>query len=295
MDNITTNIHNPTKDNSSHYMKRTVKASVFEDLFSNKEYLLELYQALHPEDLTTTESDLEYVTLNQVMSNNPYNDLGFKVGSRLMILVEAQTTWTENIIVRCIMYLAQTWKDYFITTNQSVYDSTKLDFPEPELYVLYTGSKKINKTTISLSEEFFNGKDIAINAKIKILTNGENNNIINQYVLFTQIIDEQRKLYKDDTKTAIKETIRICKNNNILKKYLENQEKEVIDIMVTLYSQEEVFRDYVASQKFSSEVKGIVELSRELGRSFEDTVAYVSKKFDVPDEIVQRKVSSFWN
>ena len=295
MDNITTNIHNHTKDNSSHYMKRTVKASVFEDLFSNKEYLLELYQALHPEDLTTTESDLEYVTLHQVMSNNPYNDLGFKVGSKLMILVEAQTTWTENIIVRCIMYLAQTWKDYFITTNQSVYGSTKLDFPEPELYVLYTGSKKINKTTISLSEEFFNGKDIAINAKIKILTNGENNNIINQYVLFTQIIDEQRKLYKNDTKTAIKETNRICKSNNILKKYLENQEKEVIDIMVTLYSQEEVFRDYVASEKFSSEVKGIVELSRELGRSFEDTVAYVSKKFDVPDEIIQRKVSSFWN
>ena len=295
MDNITTNIHNHTKDNSSHYMKRTVKASVFEDLFSNKEYLLELYQALHPEDLTTTESDLEYVTLHQVMSNNPYNDLGFKVGSKLMILVEAQTTWTENIIVRCIMYLAQTWKDYFITTNQSVYGSTKLDFPEPELYVLYTGSKKINKTTISLSEEFFNGKDIAINAKIKILTNGENNNIINQYVLFTQIIDDQRKLYKNDTKTAITETIRICKSNNILKKYLENQEKEVIDIMLTLYSQEEVFRDYVASEKFSSEVKGIVELSRELGRSFEDTVAYVSKKFDVPDEIIQRKVSSFWN
>lgn len=65
--------------------------------------------------------------------------------------------------------------------------------------------------------------------------------------------------------------------------------------MVTLYSQEEVFRDYVASEKFSSEVKGIAELSREIGRSFEDTVAYVAKKFDVPDEIAQRKVSSFWN
>ena len=227
-------------------------------------------------------------------SNNPYNDLGFKVGSKLMILVEAQTTWTENIIVRCIMYLAQTWKDYFITTKQSVYDSTKLDFPEPELYVLYTGSKKINKTTISLSEEFFNGKEISIDAKIKVLTNGENNNIINQYVLFTQIIDEQRKLYKDDTKTAIKETIRICKNKNILKKYLENREKEVIDIMVTLYSQEEVLRDYVTSEKFSSEVKGIVELSKEIGRSFADTVAYVSKKFDVSNEVAQRKVSSFW-
>ena len=65
--------------------------------------------------------------------------------------------------------------------------------------------------------------------------------------------------------------------------------------MVTLYSQEEVLRDYVTSEKFTSEVKGIVELSQELGRSFEDTVAYVSKKFDVPDEIIQQKVSSFWN
>ena len=74
-----------TYEESDHYMKQTVKASVFEDLFSNKEYLLQLYQALHPEDTTVLESDLEYVTLQQVMANNPYNDLGFKVGSRLMI------------------------------------------------------------------------------------------------------------------------------------------------------------------------------------------------------------------
>ena len=52
--------------------------------------------------------------------------------------------------------------------------------------------------------------------------------------------------------------------------------------MVTLYGQEEVFRDYVASQKFSSEVKGIVELSRELGRSFEDTVAMSPKSLMYP-------------
>ena len=107
------------------------------------------------------------------MANNPYNDLGFKVGSRLMILVEAQSTWTENIIVRCIMYLAQTWKDYFISSKQSVYASTKLEFPEPELYVLYTGSKTISKTEISLSEEFFVGKPIAIDAKVKVLITGK--------------------------------------------------------------------------------------------------------------------------
>lgn len=253
--NFSANTQNHTNEESDHYMKQTVKASVFEDLFSNKEYLLQLYQALHPEDTTVLESDLEYVTLQQVMANNPYNDLGFKVGSRLMILVEAQSTWTENIIVRCIMYLAQ----------------------------------------ISLSEEFFAGKPIAIDAKVKVLITGKNNDIITQYVLFTKVIDEQRNLYKNNTQTAITETIRICKDKNILKEYLENHEKEVIDIMVTLYSQEEVLRDYVTSEKFTSEVKGIVELSQELGRSFADTVSYVAKKCNVSKDIAERKVNSFWN
>lgn len=293
--NFSANTQNHTNEESDHYMKQTVKASVFEDLFSNKEYLLQLYQALHPEDTTVLESDLEYVTLQQVMANNPYNDLGFKVGSRLMILVEAQSTWTENIIVRCIMYLAQTWKDYFISSKQSVYASMKLEFPEPELYVLYTGSKTISKTEISLSEEFFAEKPIAIDAKVKVLITGKNNDIITQYVLFTKVIDEQRNLYKNNTQTAITETIRICKDKNILKEYLENHEKEVIDIMVTLYSQEEVLRDYVTSEKFTSEVKGIVELSQELGRSFADTVSYVAKKCNVSKDIAERKVNSFWN
>lgn len=86
-----------------------------------------------------------------------------------MILVEAQTTWTENIIVRCIMYLAQTWKDYFIITRQSVYDSTKLDFPEPELYVLYTGSKKSIKLPFLFLKNFLTEKKFLLMQKSKFL------------------------------------------------------------------------------------------------------------------------------
>lgn len=100
-----------------------------------------------------------------------------------------------------------------------------MEFPEPELYVLYTGPKTISKTEISLSEEFFAGKPIAIDAKVKVIITGKNNDIITQYVLFTKVIDEQRNLYKNNTQTAITETIRICKDKNILKEYLENHEK----------------------------------------------------------------------
>ena len=77
--------------------KRTAKNSVFLDLFQNKSYLLKLYKTLHPEDTTATEDSLTDVTITNVLTGNLYNDLGFIVNNKLMILVEAQSTWTVNI------------------------------------------------------------------------------------------------------------------------------------------------------------------------------------------------------
>ena len=46
-----------------------------------------------------TEDSLTDVTIENVLTDNLYNDLGFIVGDRLMILVEAQSTWTMNIFL----------------------------------------------------------------------------------------------------------------------------------------------------------------------------------------------------
>lgn len=46
------------------------------------------------------------------------------------------------------------------------------------------------------------------------------------------------------TLTAIKNTIRICKNNNTLKEYLEHRETEVEDIMLTLFDQDRITELY---------------------------------------------------
>ncbi len=50
--------------------KRTVKNSVFLDLFQNKKNLLELYQTLHPEDAEATEDILDIVTIDYVLTDN---------------------------------------------------------------------------------------------------------------------------------------------------------------------------------------------------------------------------------
>ncbi len=72
-------------------VKHTIKDSVFTNLFQDKKYLMQLYRALHPEDEDVTENELTDITIKNVLTDNIYNDLGFMVGNRLMILVEAQT------------------------------------------------------------------------------------------------------------------------------------------------------------------------------------------------------------
>jgi len=105
--------------------KRTAKNSVFLDLFQNKSYLLKLYKTLHPEDTTATEDSLTDVTITNVLTDNLYNDLGFIVNGKLMILIEAQSTWTMNILVRVLLYLAQREKEV-VTIMMSLFDEEQI-------------------------------------------------------------------------------------------------------------------------------------------------------------------------
>ncbi len=223
--------------------KRKIKDSVFTNLFQDKKYLLQLYKALHPEDRNVTEDEIADVTLKHVMIDADYNDLGFSVENRLMVLVESQSMWTFNIIIRALMYLIQTYHDYFKRTNQNLYGSKKVNMPKPELYVIYTGDRKSVPDTISLSKAFFDGGKISIDAEVKILYQENVNNIIGQYIIFSKVYNEQRRLY-GSTKQAVTETIRICKGRNVLKEYLESKEQEVVDIMMTLFDDEQILKAY---------------------------------------------------
>lgn len=135
--------------------KRKIKDSVFTNLFQDKKYLLRLYEALHPEDSDVTEDDIKDITIKHILVDADYNDLGFSVSGRLVILVESQSTWTLNIIIRALMYLIQTYHDYF----------------------------------------------------------------------------------------------KFCKNRNVLKEYLESKEQEVVDIMMTLFDDEQVLEAYAEDIK----------------------------------------------
>ena len=89
-------------------VNREAKNSVFLDLFGRKEYLIQMYRDLHPEDTETTEDDLTVVTVENVLTIKPYNDLGAIFSRRtgnLLIMAESQAKWSINVLIRLWEYV----------------------------------------------------------------------------------------------------------------------------------------------------------------------------------------------
>lgn len=225
-------------------IKKNIKDSVFTKMFEDKKYLIQLYESLHPED-KITENELKIVSLESVLTNDAYNDLGFLVKDRLVILVEAQTTWSENIIVRMFIYLAKTYQEYIYSSKvltAKLYSEAKIKLPTPELYVIYTGKCEGKPSVLSLRDKFFETSSNFIDLKANIIFADENRkDIIGQYIAFCVILKQQLKLYNGNKRMAIQETIRICIEEGNLGEYLSNHQKEVEDYMFALLSQEEMY------------------------------------------------------
>ncbi|MCD8379617.1 MAG: hypothetical protein LUC95_04670 [Lachnospiraceae bacterium] len=72
--------------------------------------------------------------------------------------------------------------------------------------------------------------------------------IIGQYIAFSKIYDEQRRLHGRTQKT-IRETLRICSERDILREYLRICEKEVTSIMSFLFDKETIYRNHDNAMK----------------------------------------------
>ena len=214
--------------------RRNSKDSVFVKLFQDKKNVLRLYQELHPEAVDVTEDDIEIKTLQSMMINGLYNDLGFLVGNHYILLVEAQSTWNPNMPVRMLIYLAETYKQYLHDTHQSLHRSWRVDLPRPEMYVVYSGSRQV-PDTISFRDDFFDGISDA-DLKIHILYTADHT-IYGQYVRFCRIFDQNRRIYGNSLECA-KTTVEQAIAEDCLSEFLLKHRSEVITMMEQLFDEE---------------------------------------------------------
>lgn len=240
-------------------IKKNYQDTVFTKLFGNKDkrYLLELYQALHPEDTDASVNDLELLTIENALTNDIYNDLGFLVRGQLVILAEAQSTWSPNIVLRMFLYLARTYQDYIFSHSElkaKLYSTSKIDLPSPELYVIYTGERVDKPVSLSLKESFFPLSNLDLRVDI-IYSDNERTDIIGQYISFCKIVKEQMALYHDPL-TAMREAIRLCIKQGYLVDFLSKNDKEVLDMGMLLLSQEEITESYGDFREMQGRTEG---------------------------------------
>lgn len=186
-----------------------------------------------------------------------------------------------------LLYLARTYSDYLAKTGQNPYGSKKVRIPRTELYVLYTGEKKEIQDEISLSGEFFEGEESAVDIKVRVLVQGEKGNILDQYVMFTKVCNEQMKLY-GRTEEAILETIRICKDENILREYLEQREQEVVSIMMDLYEEELALQFYTKEQREEGRKEGSIKTAKRMLKRGVLTYEEIAEYSDLPVEEIEK-------
>ncbi len=147
--------------------------------------------------------------------------MGLLVRGKLLLLVEAQSTFSLNIVLRLFMYLAATYKDYVELNKLDLYSTKTVSIPRPESYVIYTGSKKVpDILRLSGLYEGTGGAELTV----YVLQYKGTQSIIDQYINFCRISDKQRKKHGYTTKT-VEETIRICKERDILVPFLSSREK----------------------------------------------------------------------
>lgn len=280
-------------------MKRSIKDSVFTMLFQDPEYLRQLYLTLHPEDAGVLPEDMKLITLENVLTTGIYNDLGIQVRDRLILLVEAQSTFSANITLRMLLYLAATYKEYVKERKLDLYAGKAVSIPRPELYVVYTGRRETPDTLLlsglyeSAPED---GRVQHMELAVQILRDDGSGSVIDQYVRFCQISDEMRGKHGATLK-AVQETLRECVRQNILAPFLLTREKEVSDIMISLFNQEEIqaIHDYnVAKQAQETALKQTVLLMRDLGVAREEAVRQLAKRYDLLQNDAETAVRQYW-
>ena len=262
-------------------MKYTAKDSVFSFIFRQPENTRRLYLTLHPEDVDVTEADCKLVTLEHILTNGMTNDLGFQVRNKLILLVEAQSKFSINIALRMLLYLAATYKEYVEEQNLDLYGSKPVSIPRPELYMVYTGAPRQLPEILRLSDMYDGPGGAEI--EIKVLKDTGAGNIVDQYIRFCEISDEQRKQY-GYTMKAVEETLRICCEENILMPFLASRQKEVQDIMVTLFNQERVTEIHEYNLVKDAKREGRIETAKSLMDALNLSVEQVLTALKIPKE-----------
>ena len=109
-------------------------------------------------------------------------------------------------------------------------------------YVIYTGEKGNRPDVILLSDHYPKNSTSPLQLRIKMIYDSKEGDIIYQYINFCKVFNQMRKDFPDSVVMAVKNTISICRNKELLAEFLKDHETELNDIMYDFLYNEEYWR-----------------------------------------------------
>ncbi len=156
---------------------RNHQDTIFSSLYSDPERILDLYFALHPEDRNRgiTVDQIELITLDNIFLAQRHNDIAFRVGDRLIVLVEHQSTINENMPLRMLFYAADEYEKIITSFKKKLYREKRILIPKPEFYVVYTGKTPWYHKELRLSDAYgmVESEEVSLEVRVRIICEEE--------------------------------------------------------------------------------------------------------------------------
>lgn len=250
--------------------KRTYKDSVFRMLYSRKEELLSLYNALNGTDYQDPER-LEVTTLENAIYMNMKNDVSFLLDAEMM-LYEHQSTWNPNMPLRDLIYITRLLEKY--VNRESLYASTPVRIPAPHFVVFYNGSSDVSEDVIlKLSDAFeerkgshLERKEPELELKVHFLNinQGYNEELMERCRTlreYSEFVARIRRYAAGETaiEEAVDRAVTECIAEGILADFLRSQRAEVVAVSIFEYNEEEELKKFGRAEYRSGEIKGKAE------------------------------------
>lgn len=225
---------------------RMYKSRIFAMLFSDRNELLKLYNAIN--GTSYDDPDLLQVnTLENAVYMSMQNDVSFIIDMRLN-LYEHQSTYSPNLPVRYLLYVADVYSDY--TKDMNLYGTKAVKLPTPRFVIFYNGqAEQPDRKELKLSE-LFSIPDVDPSLELKAvmlnINKGHNRKLmetcrtLQDYAEYTFRVREYAAEMPLDL--AVEQAITECISEGILADFLRKNRAEAKKVSIYEYDEERHMR-----------------------------------------------------
>ena len=221
---------------------RQYKDTVFRMLFSEKENLLSLYNAVTGSHYQNAEA-LKIVTLENAIYMGIKNDLAFMLETNIY-LYEHQSTINPNIPLRDLIYIGIEYQQF--VNDKSLYSSKLQKIPAPKFMVFYNGTDDVEdrmELKLSSAYEHLAGEpDLELKVLMLNVNEGHNKELMEQcqtlkeYAIYVARV---RKYASElNLNDAVERAITECIKEGILVEFLRKNRSEVKMVSILEYDKE---------------------------------------------------------